>query len=365
MPAGPERDRHDLDLQVQLASLLSVVKGVATLESAQAWERATELCRAVADERRLLLSLWGLLTFAWARGDMQGARALAEHMLPLRRTSSDPAVTVTAHLGLGLVAVCRGDLIEGSAHLAAGKAVADAVDEDALADATFADLRVQIDSWLSMVRHLQGDHDEGRRLVEAAVERAGTIGGPIATATALSFALFAAVLSDDVGNGQQLAQELIDQTDRLQLTDFTYHGRVVRAWALASAGAPEVEVVTLLRELPSAVTAGIRPWHPFWLALTAETWQRMGYPEEALGLVTKAQAEVDAMGSSFSSAEVHRLRGELLAELEPRRRAEALDDLLLAAREAEEQGATVLRDRALASAARVEGPGAPQAAPTR
>lgn len=363
MPAGPERDRSELDLQVQLASLLSLVKGVATLESARAWERAKELCRAVEDERQLLLSLWGLLTFAWASGDMRGARTLAEHMLPLRRTSSDPAVTVTAHLGLGLVAVCRGDLIEGEAHLAAGKAVADAVDEEALADATFGDLRVQVDSWLSMARHLQGDHDEGRRLIDAAVERAGAIGGPIAIATALSFALFACVLSDDAAGGERLAEELISQTDRLQLTDFTYHGRVVRAWALASAGAPEVEVATLLRELPSAVTAGIRPWHPFWLALTAETWHALGYADEAQRLVAEAQAEVDAMGSSFSSAEVHRLQGELLAELEPRRRAEALDSLLLAAREAEEQGATILRDRALASAARVEGPGASQPAP--
>jgi DNA-binding SARP family transcriptional activator len=356
MPAGPERDRHELDVQVQLATLLSVVKGVATPEAAQAWERATELCRAVEDRRRLLLSLWGLLTFAWAHGDMGGARTLAEHILQLRHTSSDAAVTVTAHLGLGLVAVCCGDLSGGATHLAAGKEVADAVADDVLVDVTFGDLRVQVDSWLSMARHLQGDHEEGRRLVDGALERARAGGSAFTVATCLSFALFARVLSGDVADAQRLAEELIAQTDRLQVADFTFHGRVVLAWALASGGSPSAQVLALLEDLPSAVHAGIRPWHPFWLALTAEAWQRLGRLDEARRLVDDAQSEVDAMGSSFSVPEVLRLRGELLAAMEPERRAEALDHLREAARQAEAQGANVLRDRALASAASLEQP---------
>ncbi len=356
MPVGTERDHHELDLQVQLAALLSFVKGVAATGSAQAWERATELCRAVEDQRGLLLSVWGLLTFAWASGDMEGAGALAEHIRQLGRTSpdpSDPAVTVTGLLGLGLVAVCCGNLVEGAAHLAAGKELADAAGEDVLADVTFADLRVQVDSWLSMAWHLQGDHEGGRRLVDAALERARAIGTPFALATGLSFAVFARVLSGDVADGLRLAEELVAETDRLQLADFTYHGRVVRAWALAQGGSTDDDVVPLLEALPSALTAGIRPWHPFWLALTAEAWQRIGRLDEARRLVDAAQAEVDAMGSSFSAPEVLRLRGELVAAMERARWGEALADLDEAARLADEQGATVLRDRALASAARV------------
>jgi len=142
------------------------------------------------------------------------------------------------------------------------------------------------------------------------------------------------------------------------MADFALHGRVVLAWALAHAAPPDVDVVALLDDLPSALTAGIRPWHPFWLAVTAEAWQRVGHLEEARQLVDEAWAEIEAMGSSFSVAEVLRLRGELLAVLEPGRRAEAVADLHEAARRAEEQGASVYRDRALASAARLEHAGA-------
>lgn len=355
MAAGPERDRHELDLQIQLATLLSSVKGVAAPESAQAWERATELCRAVEDQRSLLLSLWGLLTFAWASGDMDGARTLAEHMLQLRHRSSDPAVTVTAHLGLGLVAVCCGDLASGSTHLAAAKDVADTVPEDILAGVTFADLRVQVDSWLSVALHLQGRHEQARCLAEVALRRARAIAGPFTIATGLTFAVCAQVVSGEVAEARRLAEELIDQTDRLQLADFTYHGRVVRAWALAQSGSPAGDVLALLEALPPAVNAGIRPWHPFWLALTAETWQRLGYLRHARQLVEAAQSEIDALGSSFSAAEVFRLRGELLVAMDPGRRDEALGYLREAARIAEAQGAAALRERAQATLTRVEG----------
>jgi tetratricopeptide (TPR) repeat protein len=358
MAVGPERDRQELDVQVQLAALLSTVKGVAVPESARAWERATELCQAVEDQRRLLLSLWGLLTFAWASGDMRGARTLAEHTLQLGRASSDPAVTATAHLGIGLVALCCGDLLEGSAHLSAGKEVADAIPEHLQVDLTFADLRVQFDSWLSMARHLQADHEEGRRLVDGALQRARTLDGPVGLATALAFALVGRVLSGDVADGRRLAEELIAQTDRLQLADFTYHGRVVRAWALAQGGSSDTDVKSLLDALPSALAAGIRPWHPFWLALTAEAWQRLGRLDEARRLVEEAQLEIDAMGSSFSVAEVLRLQGELVASSDPERRAEALADIEEAARQAEAQGANLYRDRARASAAGLERPDA-------
>ncbi len=360
MAEGPERDGYELDVQVQLAVLLTVVKGVAVPETAAAWERATELCLAVEDQRRLLLSLWGLLTFAWASGDLDGARSLADHMLQLERSSADPVVTTTAQLGLGLVALSCGDLAGGTAHLAAAKEVVDALDDHLLVDVTFADLRVQVDSWLSMACHLRGDHAGGRRLADGAVKRAGTTGGPFTMATGLSFAVVGRVLSAEPADGRRLAEELIDLADRLQVADFTYHGRVVRAWAMAHMGAPEDEVVALLDDLPPALAAGIRPWHPFWLALTAEVWQGLGRPAEALRLVGDAMAEIDAMGASFSVAEVLRLRGELTRAMAPARLPEAQADLDEAARLASEQGAALYLDRAMAAGARLPEAGGPE-----
>jgi hypothetical protein len=311
MAPGTERDQAELDVQNQLAALLTLVKGVAVPETAAAWARATELCRAVDDRRRLLASLWGLLSFAWASGDLTGARTLGDHLLSLGRASSEPVVTATAHLGLGSVALCAGDLAEGTTQLLAGKELADAVADHMLADVTYADLRVQVDSWLGMARHLQDDHDGGRVLVDGALERARELGDPFTTAIALAFAVFARLLGGGTDEVRVIAEELLDHAERHQMPDFVFHARVARLWTLIGAGTSGPEVLDLLDSLPPASQAGIRPWRPFWLALMAESALRLDRRDMALRLVKEACAEVDAMGSSFAVDMLDRVQAEL------------------------------------------------------
>jgi len=315
MPAGRERDSHELDVQNQLAALLTLVKGVAVPETAAAWTRATELSQAVDDRRRLLPSLWGLLSFSWASGDLEGARTLGEHLLSLGRASSEPVVTAAAHLGLGSVALCAGDLKEGIRQLEAGKKLADGVADDLIADVTYADLRVQVDSWLAMARNLQGRHDTGRDLADGALGRARALGDPFTMAIGLAFAVFARLLSGETDETRQLSEELLEHAERYQMPDFAFHGRVTCLWALARSGAPKSEVIPRLDALPPASAAGIRPWRPFWLALLADVSLRIDHRDRARRLIDEAYAEVKAMGASFSVETLSRLRTEL--ELPP------------------------------------------------
>lgn len=346
MAPGRDRDLHELDVQDQLAPLLTLVKGVAVAETAAAWTRATELCQSLGDQRRLLQPLWGLLSYAWASGDLAGARALGEHLLRLGRDSSEPVVTAAAHLGLGSVALCAGDLAEGTRHLAAGKELADALPDDTLAHVTHADLRVQVDSWLAMAHHLQGRHVEGRAVIDGALARARSLGDPFSVALGLAFAVFARVLSGAFSDVGRFAQELLVHSGTHQLADFAFHAKVAQLWTAAHRPYSAGRLDATLDALPPAALASIRPWRPFWLALAAEAWQHLGRVDRAERAVEEALGEVDVMGSSFCEAELLRLRGELRAD-----RA----DLDAAVRRAGEQGAEVYRERALASAARFSG----------
>ena len=52
---------------------------------------------------------------------------------------------------------------------------------------------------------------------------------------------------------------------------------------------------------------------PYWLALLAETYGKVGQTREGLSVLAEALAEVDTHGVHFCEAELHRLKGELLA----------------------------------------------------
>lgn len=346
MAPGRERDLHELNVQDQLASLLTLVKGVAVAETAAAWTRATELAQSLGDQRRLLQPLWGLLSYEWASGDLGGARALGEHLLRLGLDASEPVVTAAAHLGLGSVALCAGDLGEGARHLTAGKELADVLPDDTLAHVTHADLRVQLDSWLAMAHHLRGCHDEGRAIIDGALARARSLGDPFSVAIGLAFAVFARILSGAVVEVGRFSQELLVHSGTHQLADFAFHAKVAQLWTAAHRSGSAAQLGATLHALPPATLASIRPWRPFWLALAAEAWQRLGRTDRAEQAVEEGMGEVAVMGTSFCEAELLRLRGELRADLV---------DLDAAVRKAADQGAEVYGERARASVARFRG----------
>ncbi|HET7722321.1 MAG TPA: BTAD domain-containing putative transcriptional regulator, partial [Acidimicrobiales bacterium] len=288
MAPGRDRDLHELNVQDQLAPLLTLVKGVAVAETAAAWTRATELCQSLGDQRRLLQPLWGLLSFAWASGDLAGARALGEHLLRLGLDASEPVVTAAAHLGLGSVALCAGDLAEGARHLTAGKELADSLPDDTLAHVTHADLRVQVDSWLAMAHHLRGRHADGQAVIDGALARSRSLGDPFSVAIGLAFAVFARVLSGAVADAGRFAEELLVHSGTHQLADFAFHAKVAQLWTAAHRPDAETQLRATLDALPPAALASIRPWRPFWLALAAEAWQRLGRVDRAERAVEEA-----------------------------------------------------------------------------
>jgi DNA-binding SARP family transcriptional activator len=310
MAPGRARDRLELDVQDHLAALLTLTRGVADPETAGAWARAAALCHEVEDRRRLFPSLWGTFSFAWASGDLDGAVAMAHHIGRLGQASAEPVVDAAAGLGLGAVALCRGDLAPGEAHLRAAKAVADAQPEPTLAEVTYADIRVQLDSWLSMALHLRGEHDEGRAVADRAMGRARARGDTFTVAIGLAFGVFARVLSEEGEEALVLAEELAEHARRHQLVDFVFHAEVARAWATARAS-PGEEAARLAGQLPPATAAGIRPWRPFWLLLLAEAWQALDRPDDARCAVQEGLDEVAAMGASFCAPALRRLRAEL------------------------------------------------------
>jgi predicted ATPase len=188
----------------------------------------------------------------------------------------------------------------------------------------------------------------------------------------LAFALsFAAMLHQYRREGQ-VAQERAESTITLSIEQespfWLTLGTILRGWALVEQGQGE-EGITQMREGLAAyrVTGAELRW-PYYLALLAGAYGKVGQAEEGLSVLPEALATVDRTGERFYEAEVYRIKGQLVLQsgvrslesenpstqhLAPSTQAEAEECFLKAIEIARKQQAKSLELRAVMSLVRL------------
>jgi predicted ATPase len=100
-------------------------------------------------------------------------------------------------------------------------------------------------------------------------------------------------------------------------------GTIVRGWALAMQGQEDEGISQMQQGLAAFRATGSQFLRPYYLALLAEGYGRVGQTEEGLGLLAEALATAHHTGEHFWEAELHRLQGELSLALSADHHAEA------------------------------------------
>jgi predicted ATPase len=123
VPAGPERDRAELALQLGLGVPLIASKGYSAPEVRQAYARAGELCRTLDDPPALLPVLFGLCVFHVVRADLPKARALAARCLAAARGAEDHDLRLADCGVAGTAELYQGKLVAARMLLERGMAL--------------------------------------------------------------------------------------------------------------------------------------------------------------------------------------------------------------------------------------------------
>jgi predicted ATPase len=89
-------------------------------------------------------------------------------------------------------------------------------------------------------------------------------------------------------------------------------GSINRGWARVEQGEVEEGINELQRGLAAYEATGARLWRPYSLGLLAQALSRAGRNEDGLTLVTEALSIVQHSGEDWATAELLRLKGELL-----------------------------------------------------
>ena len=352
LPDTLERARQELALQLALADALAATRGYAAPAVGEACARARELCQQVGETAQLFRLLARLCSFHLGRAELQTAHEFAQQCLTLAQQMGDQTVLLSAHQELGQVLLHLGALVSARSHL-----------EQVLALYNPQQHRQEVGggqepgmvglSYAARVLWLLGFPDQALQRSDAALSLARDVGMPVNLAYAL---LAYAVMLHEFRREERLAQEYTEGAMALAaeqgLVQLLAVGTIRRGRALAARGLGEEGLAQMHQGLAAYRATGAEVRRPYYLALLAETYGKVGQPSQGLSVLTEALTMVDKTAEGWWEAELHRLKGELLLRrASPTEEVEACFRQALAV--AQHQQARSLELRAAMSLARL------------
>jgi class 3 adenylate cyclase/tetratricopeptide (TPR) repeat protein len=311
LPEGPAREGREIGLQLARGLSLFTAKGFGAIEAPGAYARARELAKRRGDPRQQFTAVYGLWQSANGAGKIHECRRLSDQLLQLTAGEADDGLHLQAHHSAWATSTFAGDPATAREHSEAGRRLYDPERHRSH-------------------RLLYGGHDPGvcacslgalghwslgypekaLALSIEAVALAERIAHPFSLGIAL---LFDGMLRLDCGE-PVLALQRLEAAEALaseQRLGFAWPPQFLRGAALSAQGAFE-ESIACLR---AALASGVRNFRPYGLACLAAAMALKGEHGASLAAARDGLKEQDDTGYGWWDAELHRLEGVALINL--------------------------------------------------
>jgi predicted ATPase/class 3 adenylate cyclase len=359
LPDTLDRAQQELRLQITLGAPLMATKGWAAPEVGKAYARARELCQQVGETSQLFPVLWGLWVFSLVRAELQTARELAEQLLTLAQSAQDPALLLEAHHALWVTLLYRGELLPARAHMEQGIALYDPQQHHALAFLYGGhDPAMCCRSSAAVALWLLGYPDQALESMYDGLTLAQELSHPFSLAWAFHLAAELHQLRREGQLSQERAEALIVLSSEQAFTQLVAWGTTLEGWALAERREGGEGIAQMRRGLAAWRATGAEWEGPYFLALLAEAYGKVGQADEGLSVLAEALAAAHKTGERYYEAELYRLKGMLTLQskvqsLKSQVEAEAEEYFLKAIDITRQQSAKSLELRAAMSLSRL------------
>ncbi len=361
LPESASRHQRELELQLALGSALIATKGYVAPDTLNTFSRARALCKQLNQSPQLVSVLHGQWVQAFMRNELVSARRRATELLELGEKDGDAYWKWTGYRLLGTTSFPMGEFAAGrecfeqslGLHEAAFRSGRDAPADDetrAAKEMTFDEghvLELAYESWtLLYLGHL----DQARRRRDDALRHARHR----SQAYTMAHAANGLVFIDLMISSPQAVLEGLQQLESLkgghEIIYYAAMGAVFRGWCLAAQGQQRDGIAHINRGIAANRAMGTIVYLPSFLKYLAEAHGMAREPQRGLSVLAEATEIVEAAQARQDEAEIHRVRGELLAAIGNAVAAE--DSLLTALAVARRQSARLLELRAAVSLAR-------------
>ena len=350
LPETPERTQRELMLQHTLGLPLTATRGYGAAEVEHTYSRARELCQEVGAQP--FPALFGLWRFYLLRAKYRMAREIGEQLYNQAQCVRDPIFLVGAHRALGATLFYLGEIDLAREHLEQGMVLYDLQHHHAYVSLDVVNPGVACQSYVSWVLWLLGYPDQAMEKSHEALTSAQMLAHPFSLALAFSFSAW---LHQFCGGGQaaqEQAEAALTISTEQSFPFWTGWAMILRGWALVEQDLKDEGILQMRQGLTNWRATSSELGLPYFLALLAEAFCKLGQTEDAFNVLAEALAVVNSSGERWYEAELHRLKGELLRQ-NPEAKAEAERFFQQAIDMARQQGSKSLELRAAMSLGRL------------
>lgn len=356
IPDETERSKFEVDVQVAIGAAFIASKGYVAPEVLDAYARAELLCDRLGERAEIFPAIWGQWLFWHGRGELGHARRLCARLLSLAESSGDASLKLQAHHANWPTLFLCGELIQAHTHASAGLRLYDPKIHQATASSYGNhDACACAYGTSATVLGLQGKNEDARATIEAGLRLAMGLDDPFSLALTLYTMTIAAQLIGDVALATTNAEWSVRIAREYGLAQIETQSGALAGWCAVENGERDRGLALLTEATDSLRAMQSLGWLSYFLGLLADARINAAQPSEAMKAVEEAISLVETTGERFYSAELHRLRGELLAQASIGRCVEAKAEFNRAIKIAAQQGAVSLERKARDSLRRLFG----------
>jgi predicted ATPase/class 3 adenylate cyclase len=310
LPSTDARKKQELAVRMVLGPALLAIKGWASREAYENYERARVLCDQFTDAPEMFATLWGIWVYRMTSSGSAMAMEVADELLRLSAREKDNELELQARHAAWSTMVWTGKLDAALEHVQAGLAIYD-IDAHRTHALRFGghDPGVCGYGQGALALWLRGYVDQAF----ASAQEGIALGRKLNHAPSLVHGqVFASFIYHPAGETQVVAS-LVDEIDRISsengLSLYMTYGEILGGWVRSVMG----ETAAGLEQMQDGVKRydelQMRTGAGYIHSILAETFARDGKIDEALNELDTAMGWSEKSGDRYWDAEILRLKG--------------------------------------------------------
>jgi predicted ATPase len=306
--------KDQLFILMQAAKYLTATRGLAAPEARICYESAEPLCHSLGLPRLLYVPLIGQWRYSLMTDKLTATMQIAKRVYSLAQNQNDPAIMLGGHRALVGTLFFLGDFEAAREHAIRAVQIWRSGDVQFHSEEPYTPVVTCLGYLAQSEWHL-GEIASCQPTIAEAISLAKNLNDINALAMALSWAAGLAAYERNPAESDRLASDLIELSTRHHFVHWLAVGAVYRGWARSISGDSVEGIPWIERGIRDYRATGAVLDLPCFLGLKAVALHLANRTSEALEAIDEAEALVERFEQRYWCAELHRLRGVILASL--------------------------------------------------